>query len=388
MERLKKMKKMTKRQASKAVSVLLISGMLISIPALDCEAAAITSNATDKAAVVFNEHTAYNAGDYVTYNGELYICTGDTQGAWDTAEADFMQITKNRELGKSEDLSVVYDVSQDPADETSLMAFIANAWQKLRAFWGTDDRAADLGASDYKSAPVSTKLNYLEEQNKKLSDNLIKLQEDVNNSFQFVSNGKQNLADAITGEDGIKLSPSNTFQEFCDAIHSLAQAKRAKGYEEGYRDGYDTGRSDGIKYADSNVNKESASYQQGLKDSGMTEYYSEINLKYDGADHEDDLSYSDNGVWRTWTYSKQFAGHTIYAVEAHEDLRSSYGSHGRTLTAIRNNSGGYDVLTDMDVSGFAALHVMSDSVTWGGFQLNENYKDNESVILKIRVWYV
>lgn len=387
MEKLKKMKKITKYHAGKAVCLLLVSGILIRIPAQNCEAAVITSNATDKVAVVFNEHTAYRAGDYVTYDGELYICTGDTQGTWNTAESDFMQITKNRELGKCGDLSADYDAAKDPSDETSLMAFAANAWQKLRAFWGTDNRSAELGTSDYKSASVSTKLNFLEEQNRILSDNLIKLQGDVNNSFQSVSNGKQNLADAITGEDGVKLSPSNTFQEFCDAIHSLAQAKKAKGREEGYREGYDNGRSDGIQYADSNVNKESESYKQGLKDSDMSEFYDEIILYYDGADKGDGFSYSDDGVWRSWTFCKQFAGHTIYAVNAYEYMRSSYGSHGRTLTAVRTSSGGYDVLTDSNVSTYAKLQVTADSITWGSFQMNGTYKDSESIILKLRVWY-
>ena len=68
-----------KSKIKQAAALLLISGMLVSIPAVRSEAAVITSNATDKTAVIFNENTAYSAGDYIIYDvgGERHCCGED-----------------------------------------------------------------------------------------------------------------------------------------------------------------------------------------------------------------------------------------------------------------------------------------------------------------------
>ena len=118
----------TRHNTRKALYVLFLTGILVGIPSIHSEAAVITSNATDKIAVVFHENTAYSAGDYIIYDGEMYICTEDIQGTWAAAEANFMQITKNHEIGMIEELSAVYDDSKDPSEETSFMAFAPNAW--------------------------------------------------------------------------------------------------------------------------------------------------------------------------------------------------------------------------------------------------------------------
>ena len=85
---------MGKKQVSRAASMLLVSSLLFAVPSVRCEAAVITSNATDKIAVAFHAGTDYSAGDYVIYDAELYICTQETKGEWETVQADFMQITK------------------------------------------------------------------------------------------------------------------------------------------------------------------------------------------------------------------------------------------------------------------------------------------------------
>ena len=88
-----------KQKAKRTVSLLLVSGMLLGAPAVRSEAAVITSNATDKTAAVFQEHMPYSAGDYIIYDGEMYICTAEVQGTWESAAPHFMQITKNHALG-------------------------------------------------------------------------------------------------------------------------------------------------------------------------------------------------------------------------------------------------------------------------------------------------
>lgn len=180
---------MRNKKAYKAVSFVLAAGILAFTPAVSTQAAVITSNATDKLAVVFQEGTAYSAGDYVINDGEMYICTDDVQGAWSQAEASFMQITKNKELGRSEDLAAAYEDTKDPSEEKSLMAFAANAWQKLKGFLGIGSAEADIqDETQYKNASVSQKLNYLGEQNRQHRTNLNELDEWVKKSFQSVSN--------------------------------------------------------------------------------------------------------------------------------------------------------------------------------------------------------
>lgn len=170
----------------KTLSVLLVTGILTGIPSSCPQAAVITSNATDKIAVAFHENTAYSAGDYVVYDNEMYLCTADTQGAWQTAQPNFMQLTKNHELGSAADLSASYDDSADPSGEKSLLSFTANVWQKLKSFFGMDQKDADTDAGNYKNASVSAKLNYLEQQNQSLHQNLANVQNNVNQSFQSV----------------------------------------------------------------------------------------------------------------------------------------------------------------------------------------------------------
>ena len=121
-----------KQKAKRTVSLLLVSGMLLGAPAVRSEAAVITSNATDKTAAVFQEHMPYSAGDYIIYDGEMYICTAEVQGTWESAAPHFMQITKNHALGTPDDLSASYEETKDPSEEHSLFAFSANVWQKLR----------------------------------------------------------------------------------------------------------------------------------------------------------------------------------------------------------------------------------------------------------------
>ena len=104
-------------KTGKALCALLVFGMLTATPSVWSEAAVITSNATDKIAVVFQENTAYNAGDYIIYDSEMYICTADIQGPWETAESSFMQITKNREIGTHSVRSSTYYAAKDPSQE-------------------------------------------------------------------------------------------------------------------------------------------------------------------------------------------------------------------------------------------------------------------------------
>lgn len=179
---------MKKANIQRTVSLLIVSSMLLCVPTIESQAAVITSNATDKLAVIFDENTAYCAGDYVTYDGELYLCASDVQGIWDAAKASFIQITKNHALGEVSELSAEYESQKDPSEETSLMSFVANAWQKLKTFLGIGDHAAQTDKEHYKEAPVSAKLNYLETQNEDLEEHITNLQGKVNDSFQSVSN--------------------------------------------------------------------------------------------------------------------------------------------------------------------------------------------------------
>lgn len=303
---------MSKRKTRKALSCLLVSGLLISVPAVHSQAAVITSNATDKTAVVFQENTAYSAGDYVIYDGEMYICTDDTQGAWDAAQTSFMQITKNKELGTSEDLSASYDASADPSGEKSLMAFAANAWQKLKGFLGMeskDEQPAD--ANQYKNASVSGKLNYLQQQNQQMDQSVANLQDWVSRSFSSVSNGKSTLAATIT-DRGVQVGAQDSFQKFDQAIRDLALLQynngqnqgRADGLKEGYnngradglKEGYDNGYSAGVAFADSNVNENSASYKKGLSVFEPQIWTSEITITKDGPDKEADCFESRQGI--------------------------------------------------------------------------------------------
>lgn len=363
----------------KTLSLLLATSILAAIPSICPQAAVITSNATDKIAVVFHENTAYSAGDYVVYDGEMYLCTADTQGTWQTAESDFMQLTKNHALGSETDLSASYDDSADPSGEKSLMAFTANVWQKLKSFFGMDQKDAVTDAGNYQNASVSAKLNYLEQQNQSLHQNLTNVQDNfsqsfqnvqdnINQSFSSVSNGKSLLARTISDLEGTA-DARYTFQEFSQAITDLAQSKYTNGYTSGHdkgveegtktgydngladgtqsgydsgladgtQSGYDSGYKDGIHFADGRTNESSESYQSGYQ-SGYTagsssfspKVWSEkIHLEINGPDKEADCFTSSQGSTsnhKNWDFHKQFDG-KIIAVYAMEDYHSPYGGY-------------------------------------------------------------
>lgn len=357
----------------KTLSLLLATGILAGIPSIRPQAAVITSNATDKIAVAFQENTAYSAGDYVVYDDEMYLCTADTQGAWQTAKPAFMQLTKNHALGSEADLSASYDDSADPSGETSLMAFTANVWQKLKSFFGMDQKDADTDAGNYKNASLSAKLNYLEQQNQSLQQNLTNVQNNVNQSFQnvqdnfnnsftSVSNGKSLLARTISDLEGTA-DARYTFQEFSQAIAALAHVKYTNGYDKGVADGtktgydnglaegtqsgydnglaegtqsgYQNGYNDGILFADGRTNESSENYQSGYRNgytdgssSFQPKVWSEtIRLDINGADKEGDCFTSSQGSssnHKNWDFHKNFDG-KIIAVYAMEDYHSPFG---------------------------------------------------------------
>ncbi len=233
----------------RTASMLLAASLLVGIPSTRSEAAVVTSNATDKIAVAFHAGTAYSAGDYVVYDGELYICTDEVQGEWDAVKSQFMQVTKNHEVGESGELGASYSESKDPSEESSLMAFVANAWQKLKTFLGIGEKGAQPeNEREFKDASVSGKLNYLEQQNSRLDSSLSSLQGDVQKSFQFVSSGKGKLADTITGEGG-KAGSSDSFEQFSKAIIALSKSKyqtgSAAGKEQGLTEGHEQGLAEG-----------------------------------------------------------------------------------------------------------------------------------------------
>lgn len=386
----------------KVISCLLVCGLLVSVPAVRSEAAVITSNATDKIAVVFQENIAYSAGDYVVYDGEMYICTGDTQGAWDTAGANFMQITKNQELGTSEDLSAAYDASSDPSEEKSLMAFAANAWQKLKVFFGMeskDEQPAD--ANQYKNASVSGKLNFLQQQNQQLDQSVAALQDWVSRSFSSVSNGKSTLAATIT-DRGVQVGAQDSFQKFDQAIRDLALLQynngqnqgRADGLKEGYdngrtdglKEGYDNGYGAGVAYADSIVNENSASYKKGLSVYQPQRWSVEISIDKNGPDKEEDCFQRHPGFTSNhieYSFSKEFNGHTILTVYMEEVYSSMFGgSSSKELHTLVGNS-----YLRLSTTNNYACQVSKDRISWGNVSFN--ITDTGAVdTLKLTVVYI
>lgn len=363
-----------KTKACKALSLLLISGMLASVPNVRSEAAVITSNATDKIAVAFQADTAYSAGDYVIYDGELYICTADIQGAWDTAEPNFMQVTKNHALGNAEDLSAAYGEDVDPSNEKSLMAFVANAWQKLKIFLGIDGKGVGTDAENYKTASVSAKLNYLEEQNQKLHQNVTNLKDDVNKSFQSVSNGKSLLAGAITDKGGTA-DPRDTFPQFSQSIRDLAQLQYNAGYNTGHDDGYNKGHDDGYSaghdagYATGRSEGElsgyDTGYEAGIASKDTKSWTIHIRVDADGPDKENDFFSSCQGITSNhidWSYRKTFGESTIVAIYAEEQYQSPYGgTHVKTLAAKMDH--GYKIMSNN--TSDSKLSVSENGFYWG-----------------------
>lgn len=385
---------MKEKKTQKVVFALFMAGML-SGQTVTAHAAVITSNATDKTAVVFDEHTAYSAGDYTLYDGELYICVNDIQGAWDTAKAHFLQVTKNHELGQGDELSADYPGKKDPSDEKSLMSFIANAWQKLRDYFGTSDKSAATDKENYTDATVSAKLNYLkvqnedletqnsrlEGQNDELKDKFEKLQEKVDGSFTSVSNGKSIMADAITDEGGTISSPA-TFEQFKNSILDLCQKKKEEGIQAG------------MEAADKRENTDSASYKKGVEDGkkqgGLKEFESEIRLLCDGPDGElkegeSFTHFFENSYIKHWNYTKTFSrGHKIrYAYV--EDTKEEYGMYSAsTKTALLVNDA--YVLSNGNGS-MGSLSVTSDTFKINDYLFNPTYASSSHTDIHIHIFY-
>lgn len=372
-----------RKKTCKAVS-LLLSGMLLCAMPVSSEAAVITSNATDKIAVVFNEHTDYSAGDYVTYDGEMYICISDIQGTWDTAQAGFMQITKNKEIGNTSDLSASYAPTVDPSEEKSVMAFAANVWQKLKVFFGMDQKDADTDAGNYKHASVSAKLNYLEQQNQELKQNLDQLQGSVNQSFQFVSSGKSMLAGAITDVGG-SAGPQDSFQQFSQSVKDLAQAKYNQGYHDGQKDGYQSGYDDGIDFADSRVNEDSESYKQALSQNHTKVWSLTTRITYDGpqdgAENFIREEFSEGHPF--WSFQKSFEGHQILGVYATRDYNSPF-SRMKNKDIMLSIDGSYHQVSSEDSS---SLSVVNSTVTYGLATFNSSI-ETATVEMTIKIVYI
>lgn len=357
-----------KRRIIQTVSLLLLAGMFAGIPAVPCEAAVITSNATDKIAVMFQENTAYSAGDYVIYDGEMYVCTQDTQGAWATTGTDFLKITKNHELGTQEDLSASYDVSKDPSEEKSLMAFAANAWQKLKGFFGMEQKDENVDVSQYKNSSVSAKLIFLQQQNQRLDQNVSNLQGWITQSFQSVSNGKSILAAAITDKKGTA-GPQDSFYQLGQAIKDLALIQYNDGHGAGQKEGYDKGYNAGIAFADGRVNENSASYQQGAATFHPRIWAEEIRVEKTGPDKEHDCFTSGEGITSNhieYSFCKKFEGHTIIAAYLQARYSSPFGTQMCTvLSALAGNS----YISVSDTPDFS-LYVNKDTLSWGRVSFN------------------
>lgn len=388
-----------RKKIHKAFSLLLISGMLCSFPVTECEAAAITSNATDKVAVAFNGHTAYSAGDYITYDGEMYLCTNDVQGTWDTAGPSFLQITKNREIGMSQELEAVYDDAKDPSEEKSFLAFTANAWQKLKGFFGLGDKAAETDAEHYKTASVSQKLNYLERQNNNLGVNLDNLQGQVRDSFRFVSSGKNLLAETITDLQDTKTPFGNTFQQLSQAVTDLAQAKYKTGYDAGSKDGYDEGHKSGhgtgyeegyqagITFADGRVNENSASYLDAAGKSSLKVWNYQVHIDRNGPDKEDDYFISrdtGNTGHVSWKFHKAFPGHTVVGAYVTDRTDPTYGIREHSELFLKTGR----FYTSMSTDSTEIVSVSEDSITWGWYTLNTTSIGNPYIDLEVTVVYL
>ena len=67
---------------------------------------------------------------------------------------------------------------------------------------------------------MSAKLNYLEEKNQALHENVSDLQKWVQDSFRSVSNGKTLIAGAITDKEGTA-QPDYRFEQFAQSIRHL-----------------------------------------------------------------------------------------------------------------------------------------------------------------------
>lgn len=415
----------SKKRIYKAVSFMLAAGILVSVPSVSSSAAVITSNATDKVAVVFHEGTAYSAGDYVIYDGEMYICTEDIQGTWSQAETSFMQVTKNKELGQSADLSAEYAASKDPSEEKSLMAFAANAWQKLKGFLGIGSSDKVTNASDYRNASVSEKLNYLESQNQSQSQQLGGLQQSVTDSFQSVSNGKSLIADAIADNNGAKLGPRDPFRQYSQAVRDMALIKYNSGiayadshvnensasYKDGYGKGvgyadshvnessasYKKGYDQGMIFADGRINTSSASYTQGKNDgkseSSVKIWSVETTLTYEGPSDQctpeaaECFKYSDANAseTRTWWFHKNFGSNTqilaVYAAASYTDI---YATNSVIHWSVKKEGRDYHTVSMGDL---CSVDFYNGEIRIGNIYIPRKYIDRAYSNISLTVVY-
>lgn len=396
-----------KKIMHRALLVLLTAGTLV-VPTVDSKAAVITSNATDKIAVIFDENTVYSAGDYVLHDEELYICVNDIQGAWDAAKGGFLQVTKNHELGQGDELSAEYQSRKDPSEEKSLMAFVANVWQKLKEFFGMNQKTAATDKEGYTEAPVSAKLNYLktqnegietqnkslETQNNELKGKFDALQEKVNNSFTSVSNGKSLLANAITGK-GVTVSSSATFEQFKSSILELCGKERDAGLAEA--DGRVNKESQsykaGMEDADKRVNTDSESYKKGKEEGGVKEYVSDIEIVFDGPttslqDGESFVNYYIDSYNRQWDYTKSIPGHKILYVLVTDEVQGYYTSSSSTRMAMLVN-GEYRILTQFSSAASTGQMIVSaNTLRVTGYVFHSSYQDSSKAKMHVKVYYI
>lgn len=414
-----------KKRMHRALLALLTVGML-AVPTVDSKAAVITSNATDKIAVIFDENTVYSAGDYVLHDEELYICINDIQGAWDTAKESFLQVTKNHELGQGDELSAEYQSRKDPSEEKSLMAFVANVWQKLKDFFGMNQKTAATDKEGYTEAPVSAKLNYLktqnegietqnkslETQNNELKGKFDALQEKVNNSFTSVSDGKSLLANAITGK-GVTVSSSATFEQFKSSILELCGKERNAGLaeadgrvnkdSESYKAGLveADGRVNkdsqsykaGMEDADKRVNTDSESYKKGKEEGGIKEYVSNVEIMYDGPTTSSKAGESFNNYYvdsynRGWDYIKSLPGHKILYALVTDEVQGYYSGASSTKMAMLVD-GKYSILVNGGSTGTPGEIVVSaDTLRVNGYLFSSTYKDSTKTKVHVKIYYI
>lgn len=404
---------MKEKRTSKTLLALIVAGMLGTSP-VDSQAAVITSNATDKIAVIFDENTAYSAGDYTLYDGELYICVSDVQGTWDRAQEHFLQVTKNHELGRGDELSADYQSQKDPSEEKSLMSFVANAWQKLKDFFGISRRTDTTDKENYSGANVSAKLNYLktqnegletqnhtlEGQNNELKGKFDNLQKKVDASFTSVSSGKSLLAGAITGK-GISVSSSATFEQFRNAVLALCEKEKENGRQAGLTEADNRVNESSKSYkagmdaADQRENPDSASYKKGLTDGKeqgkIKEIKSDIKLLCDEGpvdplqDEESFTSFYMGAYTKYWNYTYTFPEqHTIRYAYVTDRIEENGMGAASTKTAILIDDT-YIINHNGNNTSLGVMKIEDNTVKLNGYVFNPNYSGSADI--HIRLFY-
>ncbi len=402
-------------RAKKAIFALFAAGAL-AMPTTYSQAAVITSNATDKIAVLFDENTAYSAGDYTLYDGELYICVHDIQGTWEQAQEHFLQVTKNRELGKGEELSAEYQDKKDPSEEKSLLSFVANAWQKLKGFFGIGSQTDTTDKENYPRANVSAKLNYLktqnegletqnetlEGQNDELKGKFDALQKKVNDSFTSVSSGKSLLAGAIT-DKGVSVSSSATFEQLRSSILTLCQKEREEGKQAGITeaDGHVNPDSEsykaGMEAADKRENDKSISYIKGFeegKKQGKTKpFESDIELscnngpKGDLQDEEEFTSFYETSYAKHWNYTCTLPEQTkVRYAYVQDNIQEGGGYASSTKTAILVNDN-YVINHNGNDTALGKITIKDNVVKINGYVFNPTYANNSGAQIHIHIFY-